>query len=204
MSRMLALYFAVRGWTLAALFLLLTWRRSLVSAEESPLRWEMLALVAAGMLLRAWAGAHLGLHGNGPRAEAPSLVTSGPYAFSRNPLYLSNLAIGVGLVFFAHALSPETTVAFLAFLLVHHVVLARWEEKHLRTLWPAEYEAYAAATPRWFGLRPPVTPEKAGTDAENITDTRNRFPVLSRQGRNLAYAAACVLVLWAAAHVSRP
>jgi protein-S-isoprenylcysteine O-methyltransferase Ste14 len=192
MNRMLSLYFAARGWVLAALFLALVWSRAVASPEEAPLRWEMLALVAAGMLLRAWAGAHLGIHGNGSRAEAPLLVTSGPYAFSRNPLYLSNLAIGAGLIFFANALSPEAAVAFLAFLLVHHVALARWEEKHLRRLWPEAYEAYAAATPRWFGLRPPA-------GAENITDTRNWAPVLSRQGRNLAYAAACVLILWAAA-----
>ncbi|MCD6023533.1 MAG: putative protein-S-isoprenylcysteine methyltransferase-like protein [Fibrobacteria bacterium] len=196
MNRVLSFYFAARGWTLAALFLLLAWRRALVPADDAPLRWEMLAIVASGMLLRAWAGAHLGLHGNGARAEAPSLVASGPYAFSRNPLYLSNLAIGAGLIFFANALSPETTVALLAFLLAHHVVLARWEEKHLKGLWPDAYAAYAAVTPRWFGLRPPPR-------AENITDTRNWSPVLSRQGRNLAYAAACVLILWAAAHIPR-
>jgi protein-S-isoprenylcysteine O-methyltransferase Ste14 len=188
-TRLFAGYFAARGWTLALLFAALAWSR-LVS--EAPLQPKMLAVVAAGMLLRAWAGAHLGLHGNGARAEAPVLTVTGPYAFSRNPLYLSNLAMGAGLVFFANSLSAGAAVAFLLFLLAHHVALARWEERHLRRLWPEEYAAYADATPRWFSLRPP---EKS----ENITDTRQWRPVLLRQGRNLAYAAACALILWAAA-----
>jgi protein-S-isoprenylcysteine O-methyltransferase Ste14 len=194
MNRLLSLHFAARGWVLAALFAALAWSRALASPHEARLRWEMLALVAAGMLLRAWAGAHLGIHGNGSRAEAPALVTTGPYAFSRNPLYLSNLAVGTGLIFFANALSPEMAVAFLGVLLLHHAALARWEEKHLRRLWPEAYAAYAAATPRWFGLRPPA-------GAENITDTRDWAPVFLRQGRNLAYAAACVLIVWAAARI---
>jgi protein-S-isoprenylcysteine O-methyltransferase Ste14 len=188
-TRLFALYFAARGWTLALAFAALAWSRLISDASLQP---KMLALVAGGMLLRAWAGAHLGLHGNGPRAEAPALTVTGPYAFSRNPLYLSNVAMGAGLVFFSNSLPSAWAVAFLLFLLAHHVALARWEERHLRRLWPEEYALYAEATPRWFSLRPPP-------NSENITDTRQWRPVLSRQGRNLAYAAACVLVLWAAA-----
>ena len=183
-----SLHFATRGWMLALLFAALTWSRWKTS---TPLRVEMLGLIAVGMLLRAWAGAHLGSHGNGARAEAPQLVTSGPYAFSRNPLYLSNLAIGAGLIFFANSLSPQTTVLFLGILLVHHVALARWEEKHLRALWTEDYDAYAAATPRWFSLRPPP-------GAQNITETRDWSPVWKRQGRNLVYTLVCILILWVA------
>jgi len=190
----LPVYFAARGWILALLFMALVWSRTMLSRGEAPLRWEMLFFLAVAMLLRAWAGAHLGAHGNGSKAEAPALTTTGPYAFSRNPLYLSNIAIGTGLVFFANALSDETTVAVLLFLFVHHVILARWEEKHLRELWTEEYEAYAAATPRWFSLRPPVA-------AENITETKDWSSVLARQGRNLLYVIVCVLIVVAAAWV---
>ena len=189
-----AAYFAARGWVLALLFAGLVWSRALLSRSDAPLRWEMLSILAVAMLLRAWAGAHLGPHGNGAKAEAPALATTGPYAFSRNPLYLSNIAIGTGLVFFANALSDETTVAVLLFLFLHHVVLARWEEKHLRQTWPVEYEAYAAATPRWFSLRPPAA-------AENITQTKDWSSVRARQGRNLLYVTACVLILAVAAWV---
>ena len=194
MNRLFSIYFAARGWVLALLFIALAWSRAVVSQDASPLRWQMLGVIAAGMLLRAWAGAHLGLHGNGSKAEAPALTTSGPYAFSRNPLYLSNIAIGAGLVFFANSFSDETSVAVLLFLVLHHVALARWEEKHLRQSWPEEYEEYAEATPRWFSLRPPAA-------AENITQTKDWSSVRARQGRNLLYVVACVLILWAAAWI---
>ena len=188
----LGFYFAARGWVLALLFAALVWSRALVGRAEAPLRWEMLAVVAAGMLLRAWAGVHLGSHGNGSKAESPVLATTGPYAFSRNPLYLSNLAIGGGLVFFANSLSQPWTAALLVFLLGHHVALAWWEEKHLRLSRPAEYAVYAAATPRWFSLRPPA-------GAENITGTRDWSSVRARQGRNLLYVVVCAVILWVAA-----
>ena len=193
-QKLLPLYFAARGWILALLFIALVWSRTMLSHTEAPLRWEMLLFLAVAMLLRAWAGAHLGPHGNGSKAEAPALTTTGPYAFSRNPLYLSNIAIGTGLVFFANAFSDETTVAILLFLFVHHVLLVRWEEKHVRELWPEEYEAYAAATPRWFSLRPPAA-------AENITETKDWSSVRARQGRNLLYVIACVVIVVAAAWV---
>lgn len=191
-ARIGALYYSARGWILALAFIGLVWNRWAVSLSEAPLRWEMLAFIAAGMLLRAWAGAHLGPHANGAKAEAPHLVTTGPYAFSRNPLYLSNIAIGSGLVFFANSLGDEWALAVLVFLLIHHIVLARFEETIVRGLWPAEYDEYSASTPRWFSLKPP-------TGAHNITDTRDWSDVRGRQGRNLLYAALCVVILWVAA-----
>ena len=54
--------------------------------------WRSLALgsvlIVLGLLLRAWAS------GNVRKDEA--LATSGPYAYTRNPLYLGSLLIGIG------------------------------------------------------------------------------------------------------------
>jgi protein-S-isoprenylcysteine O-methyltransferase Ste14 len=191
-QRLLSGYYAARGWILAGVFAIIVWGRATHTPADRPLHGGMLGLIAIGMLLRAWAGAHIGGHSNGSKADAPVLATTGPYAFSRHPLYLSNLAIGAGLLFFANALSEKDTVAVLLFLWIHHLVLVRWEEKTVREKWPVEYDAYAAATPRWFGLKPPA-------GSENITDTRDWRPVCARQGRNLLYALACVLLLLAAA-----
>ena len=77
-NRLFILWFAGRGYILAALLGLLV-RFRLYS--DSPLRWEFLALVALGMLLRLWAGAHLGPHGNAMQAQSPALCMSGPYRF---------------------------------------------------------------------------------------------------------------------------
>jgi protein-S-isoprenylcysteine O-methyltransferase Ste14 len=184
-----ALYFAARGWILAGAFLLLVWSRA---TSDAPLRPQMLALVASGMLLRAWAGAHLGPHGNAGKAEAPDLARTGPYAFSRNPLYLSNMAMGAGLVLFANSLSPLLAAIMLVFLFAHHLLLALWEEKYLRRAWPGQYALYAQSVPRWFGVR---RPEES---AEEPSTSRETGTIRVRQGRNLAYASVCVLILWIA------
>jgi protein-S-isoprenylcysteine O-methyltransferase Ste14 len=189
MRTFFALYFAARGWTLAGVYLVLVWSRAM---SDAPLRPEMLALVAAGMLLRAWSGAHLGPHGNGGKAEAPALARTGPYAFSRNPLYLSNMAVGAGLVFFANSLSPLRTVTVLVFLFAHHLLLALWEERALHRAWPGEYSIYAQSVPRWFGYRRP--------EESSLEQTRSAASgsVRARQGRNLGYASLCVLIVWIA------
>jgi len=193
-DRVLALYYAARGWILLVPFVLIVVSRVTVSADERPLQWGMLGVIAAGMLLRLWAGAHAGPHTNGARAGAPVLATSGPYAFSRHPLYLSNLAIGAGLVLLAGSLEETAKIGLLAFLFVHHLVLALHEERELKRLWPEEYGAYAAVTPRWFSLRPPAA-------AENITQTRDWSGARARQGRNLIYATACVAIVWIASRI---
>jgi protein-S-isoprenylcysteine O-methyltransferase Ste14 len=48
-----------------------------------------LPISVAGLILRAWAAGHL--------AKNQKLATSGPYAYTRNPLYLGTLIVAAGL-----------------------------------------------------------------------------------------------------------
>src|SRR5438132_122802 len=54
------------------------------------------ALVAVGEAVRLWGVAHAGSVTRTREVGAPSLVTSGPYAHTRNPLYLGNLFMTAG------------------------------------------------------------------------------------------------------------
>ena len=98
----------------------------------------------AGLLLRGWAAGHL--------AKNQSLATSGPYAWTRNPLYLGTTLVAAGLV----VASREAGLAALfaaAFALVYLPAI-ELEEQHLRTLFP-EYAGYAQRVPR-LGARIPA------------------------------------------------
>jgi protein-S-isoprenylcysteine O-methyltransferase Ste14 len=104
-----------------------------------------------GLALRAWAAGCL--------AKNQQLATSGPYACTRNPLYIGTLLVAAGLV--TAGRNPWLAVLFaLVFGLVYLPVI-ELEEQHLRRLFP-EYAAYANEVPvLWPRLRarPSKTPQ---------------------------------------------
>src|SRR5436853_7765334 len=80
----------------------LVWRSR---GPASPL-WLVagVALCIAGQALRAWVLGQVpdGTSGQNEKLIATGLNTQGPYASTRNPLYLGNLAITLGLCLLAH------------------------------------------------------------------------------------------------------
>lgn len=90
----------------------------------------------AGLLLRAWAAGHL--------AKNQRLATGGPYACTRNPLYLGTLTVAAGLA--AASRSPSLGLLFLAVFGLVYLPVIGLEEQHLRKLFP-EYAAYAERVP---------------------------------------------------------
>jgi len=107
-----------------------------------------LNLVSAGLLLLGHALAVLVLARLGRSfsimAEARRLVTSGPYALIRHPLYLAEEIAAIGL-FLQHA-SRWSALLFIAHLLMQ-LQRMRNEERVLSETFP-EYAAYAARTRR--------------------------------------------------------
>jgi protein-S-isoprenylcysteine O-methyltransferase Ste14 len=110
------------------------------------------AAAALGLALDVWAMAVMMLARTSilPNQAADRLVTSGPFAFSRNPIYVGNtlLTLGLGLAAPAPWLLP---LAFVAALLVERLAIRR-EEAHLHAKFGAQWRAYAGATPRWLGF----------------------------------------------------
>src|ERR1700727_1085244 len=104
-------------------------------------RWLAVAaiVVAPGLLIRALASGHV--------RKNEALATSGPYAFTRNPLYLGSLLIGVG--FAVAARSWWVGIALVAMFFVIYLPVIRGEEKFLREEFP-EFEEYARQVPRIF------------------------------------------------------
>ena len=94
-------------------------------------------LVVPGLLVRALASGHV--------RKNEALATSGPYAYTRNPLYLGSLLIGVG--FAVAARSWWVGVALVAMFLAIYVPVIRGEEAFLRGKFP-EFEEYARRVPR--------------------------------------------------------
>jgi protein-S-isoprenylcysteine O-methyltransferase Ste14 len=122
--------------------------------------WTSFALglvpLAAGEALRLWAAGHL--------VKNEILVTSGPYRFTRNPLYLGRLLIFTGLCVIAHL---PWGAGWIVLVLGWGVFFAyylprkeRVEPERLRTAHGADYARYAAAVPALF---PRLRPWDGGT-----------------------------------------
>jgi protein-S-isoprenylcysteine O-methyltransferase Ste14 len=126
----------------------LLWNRR---GPASPL-WTVagLLLCACGQALRAWVLGQVpdGTSGQNEKLIATSLNTKGPYALTRNPLYLGNLGITLGLCLIAHDPLLFVIVALL-FTLQYRAIVAA-EERFLLQTFGAEYEAWCRRVPRFW------------------------------------------------------
>jgi protein-S-isoprenylcysteine O-methyltransferase Ste14 len=96
-----------------------------------------LLLVVPGLLLRGYASGYV--------KKNSELTVTGPYAHTRNPLYLGSILIAFG---FALAARSFVIAGVLVVLFaVIYIPVIRSEEEYLRSAFP-EFEAYAAAVPR--------------------------------------------------------
>jgi protein-S-isoprenylcysteine O-methyltransferase Ste14 len=90
------------------------------------------ALAIAGEAMRVWAAGHL--------EKGREVTASGPYAFTRHPLYLGSTLMGIGLaIASASAIVAALVIAYLAITLTAAV---RTEEAHLTEKFGAAYPAY--------------------------------------------------------------
>ncbi len=105
--------------------------------------WRFIAIGAVvilpGLLIRALASGHV--------RKNEALATSGPYAYTRNPLYLGSLLMGVG--FAVAARSWWVGVALVVMFFAIYLPVIRDEEAFLRQKFP-EFEDYARRVPRMF------------------------------------------------------
>lgn len=126
MTRLLARWRVFLGFVSAALVLWLatpTWPSLALGA----------AIAIAGESLRLWAAGHL--------EKSREVTRSGPYRFTRHPLYLGSTLLGIGLATAAyHLIVALIIVAYLAATLT---AAMRSEEAHLREKFGDDYDAYA-------------------------------------------------------------
>ena len=86
-----------------------------------------------------------------PRRQPSALVTTGIFAFSRNPIYLGDLSVAAGAMLWLHVPWCLPLVGLLARVLRLRFIEA--EEQRLMTGFGAEYGLWAARTARWLGRK---------------------------------------------------
>lgn len=99
-------------------------------------------LLVSASMGRIWCHIYIGGRKN------TVLISTGPYSVVRNPLYLCNVAAGIG---FGFAVAQPVLVLALSsgFLALYPAVVAK-EERDLLRIFGNQYLAYACRTPRWI------------------------------------------------------
>lgn len=129
----------------------------LVSRRSVHPAW--LPVAAAGYLQYRLAGGYRLPRAGGPpgmsQGMPEQLVTSGPYALTRNPMYLGHLVFLVGLTLTTR--SPLSAAA-LVYLAPWFRERAREDERRLRARFGSDFEDYCRRVPRWLPGTAPASP----------------------------------------------
>jgi protein-S-isoprenylcysteine O-methyltransferase Ste14 len=114
------------------------------------------AIALVGEAIRFWG---VSVAGSATRTTSgvggDTLITNGPFAFVRNPLYLGNFVITVGLSIMAWAWMPWLFLLVVVLFGVQYILIISLEEEHLRAKFGASYEHYFRHVPRFL---PRTTP----------------------------------------------
>ena len=112
----------------------------------------------SGELFRIWAVSYIGSESRTTTGVGGSnLVTQGPYSLMRNPLYLGNIMLYVGIGIMSNALFPWLPIiAFLYFIFQYYVIIIN-EEEYLHQTFKENFEIYCKSVGRfipWFNKIP--------------------------------------------------
>ena len=128
------------GFVFAVLFL--------VFAKPTPI-WLLVGVTIGlfGVAIRAWASGHI--------RKNQELTTTGPYAYTRNPLYIGSLIMGVGLMIASGVW--WLVLLFLILFLGIYLPVMNVESEELTEIFGEEYLEYSRRVPLFFpgfGFKP--------------------------------------------------
>ncbi|MGD0782835.1 MAG: isoprenylcysteine carboxylmethyltransferase family protein, partial [Candidatus Aminicenantales bacterium] len=104
-----------------------------------------LAVAAVALVIRAWASGHI--------QKERTLAVSGPYRHTRNPLYVGNFILGLGIAVATNSWWGAGLFILYFGLFYPPVIIA--ERERMKRLFPVEYADYTANVPLVFPrLRP--------------------------------------------------
>jgi protein-S-isoprenylcysteine O-methyltransferase Ste14 len=125
-------------------------------------------LATLGELIRLWASGHI--------EKTHRLATGGPYAHTRNPLYLGSVLMALGLIVAAR--HPLSVTAGLVYLLVFYPVIIREEGRFLRERFPDQYREWARHVPLFIPRLTPGGPRESRFQTARLLANREWRGVL--------------------------
>jgi protein-S-isoprenylcysteine O-methyltransferase Ste14 len=138
-----------------------------------------LPIAIAGELLRCWAVGYSGVTTRGDEVEAPRLVSAGPYAYVRNPLYVGNFitALGFAIAFTGkNSFGERAALAgvSLAAMAGVYATIVPHEEDFLRSQFGEDFERYCERVPPFVPQTEPMPGGAGEWNPSVIKDAESR------------------------------
>jgi protein-S-isoprenylcysteine O-methyltransferase Ste14 len=138
-----------------------------------------LPLVLLGEAVRVWASGHI--------EKTKALAMGGPYAHTRNPLYVGSVLLAVG--FAVAAASPWVAVLVVAYFGAFYPSVMKEEADFLRRKFPEEYQAWEKEVPVFVPRLTPAGPRTSRFSRAQVT--------LNKEWRTVAALPLVALLLLA-------
>ena len=139
-------------WAFLGLVLMLVLHRTFPVQRVVPAPWTYLGigLIALAAVVMVWAAGLFARHETTirPFQESSSLVRSGPFRLSRNPMYLCMAVVLLGAGILMGTLTPLLVIPAFAAWIRHRFI--RVEETMMTEAFGEEYEAYRRSVRRWI------------------------------------------------------
>jgi len=135
-----------------------------------------------GLAIRAGAAGHLRKH--------ELLATAGPYAWTRNPLYLGSLLLGTGFLFATNSWNAAAVAAL--YLAVFYPGVMHREEEELRAEYGSAFDEYARRVPLFW----PRPPGKTAAEPFSWKQYGRNREYQALAGALLAFAVLALEIIW--------
>jgi len=146
-------------------------------------------LIGIGAAARVYTVAFMG---SAPKDNLGSdhLITTGPFALIRNPLYLANMFITVGVVWYGGVI--WLGLPMLLFFAFQYHCITKYEESSLLAKFGDEYQRYMDRVPPWIPLKTPI--------ADDFPVPPSLSAAFIAEKKALAAISAILFLLMLAAH----
>jgi protein-S-isoprenylcysteine O-methyltransferase Ste14 len=147
-----------------------------------------------GEFLRYWGVAYAGsLTRVTGGVGAPEVIVAGPFAYVRNPLYLGNIFLYVGIGIMSNALFPWLLIVAALYFVFQYYEIIILEEGFLRQSFGVAYEDFARNVPRFL---PRLTPYQDEAQAQQRPDWRGALRSEKRTLQAFGLVLIVLLVIW--------
>ncbi len=184
------LMFTYRSYTPIPFLILMVWfaRPTLASMALG------LCVLIAGEALRLWGVSIAGSETRTTGAVGGTyLITNGPFAFVRNPLYLGNMLIYGGIGVMSLALFPWLLFVAIGWFYLQYALIVSKEEEYLAVAFRDDYPPYCRAVRRFL---PRLTPYRSSRSPDKIADLREGLASERRTLQAVGLVTVALVVLY--------